>query len=62
MIGVTVEVFKLKMILRLEKDFLIIFIYSALPGDIVIPALVGGHLGWRAQGGGGAVAAGALCK
>ena len=32
MIGVTVEVFKLKMILRLEKDFLIIFIYSALPG------------------------------
>lgn len=37
-------------------------IYSALPGDIVIPALVGGHLGWRAQGGGGAVAAGALCK
>ena len=31
-IGVTIEVFKLKTTLRLEKDFLIIFIYSALPG------------------------------
>jgi len=37
-------------------------IYSALPGEIVIPALVGGHLGWRAQGGRGTVVARVLCK
>lgn len=37
-------------------------VYSALPGEIVIPALVGKHLGWRAQGGGGTVVAGVLCK